>query len=114
MAKKKPQEDPSDPSPETDAQQPDVEEEVAEPDVDRKPEVRKAATAVERAKEELHKAQQLYEDVRDKAAKKIKNVREKSVGELIDGTLEMVKKYPGPGVILAAIAGFFLGRLFRR
>ena len=112
MAKKKPQEEPSDQPPEADAQQPAGEAPKA--DVEQTPEVRKAATAVERAKEELHKAQQLYEDVRDKATKKLKNVREKSVGELIDGTLALVKKYPGPGVILAAIVGFFLGRLFRR
>ena len=45
---------------------------------------------------------------------RLKAVREKSVGDLIDGTLELVKKHPGPGVILAAIIGFFLGRLFRR
>ena len=112
MAKKKPQQEPSDQAPEADAQQPAGE--APEADVEQTPEVRKAATAVERAKEELHKAQQLYEDVRDKATKKLKNVREKSVGELIDGTLKLVKKYPGPGVILAAILGFFLGRLFRR
>jgi hypothetical protein len=28
--------------------------------------------------------------------------------------LGMVKKHPGPGVIVAVLIGFFLGRLFRR
>ena len=70
--------------------------------------------AVRRAEAELEKAQQLYQKVRQDATERLKAVREKSVGDLIDGTLEVVKRHPGPGLILAAIIGFFLGRLFRR
>jgi len=78
------------------------------------PEVRNAADAVRAAEAELKKAQQLYRQVRQKATNRLKAVREKSVGELIDGTLNTVKKHPGPGVIVAVVIGFFLGRIFRR
>ena len=81
---------------------------------DRSPRVQKAAEAVQRAEAELEKAQQLYQKVRQEATDRLKAAREKSVGDLIDGTLGLVKKYPGPGVIVAAMIGFFLGRLFRR
>jgi ElaB/YqjD/DUF883 family membrane-anchored ribosome-binding protein len=83
-------------------------------DADRSPRVRKAAEAVRRAEAELEKAQQLYQKVRQEATDRLRAVREKRVGDLIDGTLELVKKHPGPGVIVAAMIGFFLGRLFRR
>ena len=88
--------------------------EPAEQDTDRSPKVQKAAEAVRRAEAELEKAQQLYQKVRQEATDRLKAVREKSVGDLIDGTLGLVKKHPGPGMIVAAMIGFFLGRLFRR
>jgi len=44
----------------------------------------------------------------------LKRVREKRVGDLVDDTLKLVKKHPGPSVVLAAVVGFWLGRLFRR
>ena len=83
-------------------------------DADRSPRVKKAAEAVRRAEAELEKAQQLYQKMRQQATDRLKAVREKGLGDLIDGTLEVVKKHPGPGVIVAAMIGFFLGRLFRR
>lgn len=83
-------------------------------DTDQSPRVQKAAQAVQRAEAELEKAQQLYQKVRQEATDRLKAVREKSVGDLIDGTLEAVKRHPGPGLIVAAMIGFFLGRLFRR
>ena len=99
---KKKAKQPSDP-PETNAPETDGPEQDAEGS----PKVQKAAEAVE-------KAQQHYQKVRQEATDRLKAVREKSVGDLIDGTLGLVKKYPGPGVIVAALIGFFLGRLFRR
>jgi len=86
----------------------------AEQDTDRSPRARKAAEAVRRAEAELEKAQQLYQKVRQQATDRLRAIREKSVGDLVDGTLEVVKRHPGPGVIVAALIGFFLGRLFRR
>ncbi|HLA85680.1 MAG TPA: hypothetical protein VJL29_12885 [Thermoguttaceae bacterium] len=78
------------------------------------PEIRSAADAVRLAKLELEKAQKLYDEVRQQAAEQIEKVRETTVGDLIDGTLEAVRKRPAVGLSLAALAGFFLGRLFRR
>jgi len=81
---------------------------------DESPKVRIAADAVARAEAELKRAQQAYQKVRREATERLQAVREKSVGDLIDGTLETVKKHPGPGVLVAVVIGFFLGRLFRR
>jgi ElaB/YqjD/DUF883 family membrane-anchored ribosome-binding protein len=85
-----------------------------DPVVDESPEVQAAEEAVHRAEQELKNARALYEQVRQQATDRLKQVREKTVGEVIDGTLKLVKRYPGPGVLVAALLGFFLGRLFRR
>jgi ElaB/YqjD/DUF883 family membrane-anchored ribosome-binding protein len=73
-----------------------------------------AADALKRAKAELEKAQAFYESVKQQAADRMKAVRETSVGDVIDGTLKTVKRHPAAGLTLAALLGFFLGRLFRR
>ena len=78
------------------------------------PEVEAAEAAIRRAEAELKKARDFYHQVRQQATDQLKQVREKTVADLIDGTLELVKKHPGPGVLIAALIGFFLGRLFRR
>jgi len=87
---------------------------AAEPPEHESPEIRSAADAVHRAKLELEKAQKLYDDVRHEATKQIERVRQTTVGDLIDGTLDAVRKRPALGLSLAALVGFFLGRLFRR
>ena len=78
------------------------------------PEVRSAARAVARAEAELRKARELYESVRDEAVEKVKKARETTLGDVLDGTLETVKRHPGPGLLVAAAVGVFLGRLFRK
>ena len=83
-------------------------------DADRAPEVEAAEAAVRRAEAELRKAKTLYCQVRAQAVDQLKRVRETTVGDVVDGTLKLVKKHPGPGVIIAAAIGFLLGRLFRR
>jgi len=88
--------------------------EQVQQEANQSPDVRSAAEAVRLAEAELEKARNLYETVRQKATDRLKQVREKKVGELVDGTLDWVKRHPGPGVFVAAMAGFFLGRLFRR
>ena len=91
-----------------------AEDSKAEPSSDETPEVRAAEEAVRRAREELKRARELYVDVRRQATEQVRQVRGKTVGELIDGVLKLVKKHPGPGVVIAALIGMFLGRLFRR
>ena len=85
-----------------------------EEQVDQSPKVKSAADAVRRAEAELEKARGLYEKVRQDATERLRKVRETTVGDAIDGTLQAVRKHPGPGVLLAMAVGFFLGRLFRR
>jgi ElaB/YqjD/DUF883 family membrane-anchored ribosome-binding protein len=76
--------------------------------------VRTAADALHRAKAELEKAQAFYEHVRQQAAERLQAVRRTSVGDVLDGTLETVKRHPGASLTIAALIGFYLGRLFRR
>lgn len=91
-----------------------VSENDTEKQIDQSPKVRKAADAVRQAEARLQQARELYEKVRRKTVDRLRSARGKTVGELIDGTLEGVKKHPGFGVIAAALVGFFLGRMFRR
>ena len=81
---------------------------------DESPEVQAVCAAVRRAEAELNNARELYQELRGKATDKLRQVRRKQVGDVIDGILDMVKKHPGPGVVLSVVVGFFLGRLFRR
>ena len=77
-------------------------------------EVHLAAEAVRRAEAELKKARELYENLREQATQRLKAVREKKVGDLVDGTLEMVRKHPAPSIFIVGLIGYFLGRLFRK
>ena len=58
--------------------------------------------------------QELCQKVRQEATDKLRQVRETTVGDLMDRSLKAVKKHPGAGVLLAAAVGFFFGRLFKR
>lgn len=78
------------------------------------PEVKAAAQAVSRAREELEKACETYKNLRQEATDQVRKIRESTVGEVVEGSLEVVRKHPALGVGLAAMVGFFLGRLFRR
>lgn len=73
-----------------------------------------AASAVALAEAELKRAREAYDRVYDEAIRRLRDVREAKVGDLCDGVLEKVKRYPGPSMCVAALLGFFLGRLFRR
>jgi hypothetical protein len=82
--------------------------------LDESPEVCAAAEMLGRASAELKRAQELYDAARRQAAEKIEAVRKTTLGELIDGTVRTVRRHPGPSLILGALAGFWLGRLFRK
>lgn len=70
--------------------------------------------AVALAEAELKRARAAYDRVYDEALRRLREVREAKVGDVCDGVLEKVKRHPGPSVVVAALLGFFLGRLFRR
>ena len=78
------------------------------------PEVKAAADAIRRAQAELEKAYETYKQVRKEATDQVRKLRESTVGDVVEGTLKAVKKHPAMGVGIAALVGFFLGRLFRR
>lgn len=73
-----------------------------------------AAEALQRAQAELKKAQAYYHHVCREASERAKAVRETTVGDILDGALEGIKRHPAAGLAAAAALGFFLGRLFRR
>ena len=72
------------------------------------------AEALKKAKAEFESARECYEHLREQAAERIKSARETTVGDLLDGVLEEVKRHPGTSLAVAALAGYLLGRLFRR
>lgn len=109
MAKKKPRQTPPDP--------PDNGKDDPAPssaDANVPPEVEAAEAALRRAEAEWKKAKRQYCRIRGQATEKLKQARETTVSDVVDGTLKLVKKHPAPGVLIAAAIGFFLGRLFRR
>ena len=73
-----------------------------------------AAEAVRLAKLELEKAQKIYADLRRQTAEKIEDVRGKKVGELVDCTLDTVKKHPGPSLLVSVALGFCMGRWLQK
>ena len=86
--------------------------------LDERPELKAAEEAVRKAREQLTQAESVYREVQQQAAEGIKRLRESKVSDVVDTTIEttlsFVRKHPGPGVVVAAMCGFFLGRLFRR
>jgi ElaB/YqjD/DUF883 family membrane-anchored ribosome-binding protein len=82
--------------------------------VESREEVSAACEAMRRAKAEFEKAEAYYEKIRQQAAERVQAARQMTVGDLMDGTLETVRRHPGAGLTAAALIGYFLGRLFRR
>lgn len=76
--------------------------------------VQSAAEQVEAARKQLQAAEACLEQAREKAVQRVAWLRDRSAGELIDVSLEFVRKHPGLGVLTAASVGYFIGRLFRR
>jgi ElaB/YqjD/DUF883 family membrane-anchored ribosome-binding protein len=73
-----------------------------------------AAEALQRAKSEFKKARALYKQVRQQAGQRLEAVRRTTMGEVIDCSLGAAKRHPVAGLTIAALVGFWLGRLFRR
>ncbi|HJN13316.1 MAG TPA: hypothetical protein QF564_31870 [Pirellulaceae bacterium] len=77
-------------------------------------EVQAASDQVETAREQLRSAEAVLEQAREKAVQRIAWLQDKSAGELIDSSLEFVRKHPGLSVLTAASIGFMFARWFRR
>jgi ElaB/YqjD/DUF883 family membrane-anchored ribosome-binding protein len=70
--------------------------------------------AVARARAEFERAQQVYEKYRGQAVEQLRQVRQKTVGEVMDEAVALVRKYPGPSLLIGLLIGFFLGRKISR
>jgi len=82
--------------------------------IDQRPEVQAAAEALRVAQAQFEEAKRQYVHLRDDATKEAHKLHGKNVGDVISGVLELVRKYPAPGVLAAVAAGWFAGRIFRR
>ena len=80
----------------------------------KKEDVAGAEAQLQFAREQLRQAEKYYEEMKEKAAEQIQQLRDTTVGDVVGGVLEFVKKYPAVGVIGAATLGFLFGRNTRR
>jgi hypothetical protein len=69
--------------------------------------------AIRRAREELARLQAAYEQARGAAAAELPEL-ERRMHDWLQHGLELVRKYPGRGLLAAALCGFILGKLFHR
>jgi hypothetical protein len=82
--------------------------------LDERPEVQAAEEALRQAQEQFERARAQYHEIRAQAMDSLSNIRDRKVGDVVHATLELVRKYPGPGVLAALVCGWFAGRIFRR
>jgi ElaB/YqjD/DUF883 family membrane-anchored ribosome-binding protein len=76
--------------------------------------VAEAAAAVDKARTVLNRAQQTYEQARTKAERQAEKARALTLGDILDGTLEFVRRHPAAGILTAGLIGFLLGRTKNR
>ena len=77
------------------------------------PEVQAAHSRMCQAREALRQAEQQYQELRRRVTEKVRE-HAPQVRDIVKDGLEMVRKHPALGVSIAALLGFFIGRLFRR
>ncbi|MBX7165589.1 MAG: hypothetical protein K1X74_04505 [Pirellulales bacterium] len=82
--------------------------------LDAMPQVQSAQRLLEEARAELTKAQAHYAQIRADAAAQMRSVRSGNVGDVVESTLQYVRRHPGQGVIGSVLIGFLLGRILRR
>jgi hypothetical protein len=81
--------------------------------LDELPPIQAAEAALRRARAEVKRARAHYHSLRLEAEQGIDHVRAGEVGELTDQVLDAVRKHPGPGVLIAMLVGFVIGRIGR-
>lgn len=78
------------------------------------PAVSQAEEAVRCAEMGLEEARRLYRRARREAVRRLRKIRRTSTSDLVDHTLTLVKRYPGPSIAAALFLGFLVGRSSRR
>ena len=78
------------------------------------PEVDAAASLVRQAREALQRAEAAYRQSLEQVAQQASRARGVTVGDLVDGTLEFVRRHPAAGLLAVGVVGFLLGRSTRR
>lgn len=74
-----------------------------------------AAAAVEQARAALQQAQEAGAGKPSgRAGRKIPRELTVTLGDVLDGTLDFVRRHPGAGVLGAGLIGFFIGRSTKR
>ncbi len=64
--------------------------------------------------EQTEVAQDPCRELFEQAAAELDRLRQMTLGDVVDRALELVKRYPGTGVTVAALVGFLVGRMIRR
>jgi ElaB/YqjD/DUF883 family membrane-anchored ribosome-binding protein len=73
-----------------------------------------AASVVQQAREALHRAEDAYRQSLEHVSQQASRARGVTVGDIIDGTLEFVRRHPATGLLAVGVVGFLLGRSTRR
>ena len=77
-------------------------------------EVESAASVVRQAREALQHAEDAYRHSLEQVSQQAARARSLTVGDIVDGTLEFVRRYPAAGLLAVGVVGFLLGRSTRR
>ncbi len=72
------------------------------------------ATVLEQAREALRRAEEAYRHSAQSVTDETSRARAVTVGDILDGTLEFVRRHPVTGLLAVATLGFLLGRTTRR
>ena len=76
--------------------------------------VEKAAATYDRAADQLRRARACCDDARQEVVERLRQLREGPAGDTWRQVRQIVRRYPGPSVIVAVLVGIFLGRSLRR
>ncbi len=66
---------------------------------------------VQAARSALHEAQLAYERACNSAAQQTAAARQVTLGDILDGTFEFVRRHPAAGLLGAGLIGYVLGRI---
>ena len=76
--------------------------------------VREVEKQLDVAREALQSAEEAYARTRKASDERPESADKKTLGVVIDETLELVRHHPGTGVVTASAVGFLVGRVTRR